>query len=122
MSQLVPCSGCRRHVVETEPACPFCGAAPSPIVPGTATRVARLSRAAVFAGATLVTATGCGGSKPTAEPVDNQQQQAATADAGVEPDALQPLPPTEDEIRGRGHDPSNLPMPYGAPPARRRVV
>jgi hypothetical protein len=59
----------------------------------------------VFAGAALASAA-CGGNKPKAEPIDNQQTQTAPVDAAV---------PIET-------DHSNIPMPYGAPPLRRRIV
>jgi hypothetical protein len=112
MSELRPCEGCRRHVSVSDAACPFCGTAREVIEP-VATRFGRASRAAVFAGAALAS-TACGGKKPAPQPVDNH------ADA-VEPDAGVPTPPD----RGRADDPNNpnnIPMPYGAPPARRRVV
>lgn len=73
-----------------------------------------MSRAAVFAGAALAT-TACGGKKPKTEPVDNQQTQAA--DAGVEPDQQEQTGPGDAERAN-----PDIPMPYGAPPARRRVV
>jgi len=71
-----------------------------------------MSRAAVFAGAALATSA-CGGKKPKTEPLDNQQTQ--TADAGVE---QQTTTPPDDTQRAN----PDVPMPYGAPPARRRVV
>ena len=62
----------------------------------------------MFAGAALAS-TACGGKKPKADNVNNQEK-AAQVDAGTpEPDKQEP-------------DRSNVPMPYGAPPARRRVV
>ncbi len=111
MSELRPCDGCRRHVSIEDRACPFCGAAREPEGSSGGVTLGRLSRAAVFAGAALATSA-CGGSKAKADtPIDNTQQQTASADAGVE----QPPPPPPD-------DPNNIPMPYGAPPARKRVV
>ncbi len=111
MSQLLPCGECRRHVAVTDSACPFCGAAREVTAP-TATRLGRMSRAAVFAGAALATSA-CGGKKPKTEAIDNQQTQS-TADAGVEQTTR---PPDETERAN-----PDVPMPYGAPPARRRVV
>ena len=108
MTDLKVCAGCRRHVAIEERACPFCAAelvADSP----RSGLLGRASRAAVFAGAALAT-TACGGKKPKAENVQNQDNQAQQADAGVE----QPPPPPPRD--------NNVPMPYGAPPARRRVV
>jgi len=111
MSELRPCSGCRRHVAVSETACPFCGATRELPTSGSL-RLGRVSRAAVFAGAALAT-TACGGKKPKAENIDNTQQQAST-DAGTTENTNTPPPPPPDN--------SNIPMPYGAPPARRRVV
>jgi hypothetical protein len=108
MSELSPCGECRRHVAVTDSACPFCGTAREVGAPSVK-RLGRMSRAAVFAGAALATA--CGGKKPKTEPVENQQTQ--TADAGVE-ETRQP-----DDTQRSNPD---VPMPYGAPPARRRVV
>ena len=110
MTELRACEECRRHVSIEERACPFCGAAREPEASAAAARLGRVSRAAVFAGAALAS-TACGGSKAKADkPIDNTQQ-TASADAGVE----QPPPPPP-------HDPNNIPMPYGAPPSRKRVV
>jgi hypothetical protein len=109
MGELRPCVECRRHVSIEAVSCPFCGAARDE-EPAAALRLGRMSRAAVFAGAALAS-TACGGSKAKADkPIDNTQQ-TASADAGVE----QPPPPPP-------NDPNNIPMPYGAPPARKRVV
>ncbi|HJL17967.1 MAG TPA: hypothetical protein RMH99_20040, partial [Sandaracinaceae bacterium LLY-WYZ-13_1] len=95
MSHLVPCDGCGRHVLASEPRCPFCAAAfdahrPVPGSPG-----ARIGRAATFAfGAALAaaTASGCGDSH-------------GRGDAAVENDA------------GGGEDPdAGVAPPYGTPP------
>jgi hypothetical protein len=108
--ELRVCVECRRHVAVSETACPFCGTSGVSEAPASA-RLGRLSRAAVFAGAALAT-TACGGKKPKAENIENTQQQTtSTADAAVEPTTVAPP-----------DDRSNIPMPYGAPPARRRVV
>ena len=109
MSELRPCVECRRHVAIHEAACPFCGAA-CELSSAAGSRLGRVSRAAVFAGAALA-GTACGGNKPQQKAIDNTQTQA-TADAGTTENAPPPPPP----------DNSNVPMPYGAPPARRRVV
>lgn len=94
-------------MASAESACPFCGASREVSSPASA-RLGRVSRAAVFAGVALASSA-CGGKKPKAEPIDNQQTQTAPVDAAV---------PVEESPR----DNSNIPMPYGAPPARRRVV
>jgi len=108
MAELKPCTQCNRHVAITEVECPFCHArlelAASP-----ASRLGRVSRAAVFAGAALATAA-CGGKKtPTT------QQQGSGSQAGS-----QTAPPADAAVEQP--DKNNIPMPYGAPPARRRVV
>lgn len=133
MNRLQPCPSCDRHVRSTDAACPFCAApiapeAPRPIPTG------RLTRAAIFASA-LATggAAACGsGQSKAADP------QPATADAGIantaddntpdtQPDAGDYIDPREDEYndfrdRERDYDPNAEPMPYGAPPARKRLV
>jgi hypothetical protein len=73
-----------------------------------------LSRAALFASATLATAAACGG-KARPDPT-KPDPTTATADAGVDGAAAQP--PDQDP-RERIAPPD---MPYGAPPARRRLV
>ena len=95
----------------TERVCPFC-AAPFAAEAPRPSRLGRASRAAVFAGAaSAAIATGaCGGKKQPDTIGNDTNGTAATPDAGVEP----PPPPPPDE--------TNLPMPYGAPPARKRVV
>jgi hypothetical protein len=109
MVELQPCLGCRRHVAVTETACPFCGAAQS-AAPAKDLPRGRLSRAAVFAVGALAVA-GCGGkTKP-----DNNINPPATADASP---AEAPADAAAAEVV-----PDHIqPMPYGAPPARRRVV
>jgi hypothetical protein len=77
-------------------------------------RLGRMSRAAVFAGAALATTAACGGKKPKAEQIDNQQQ-SASADAGM----TEQTPP---DNTNDPNNPNNIPMPYGAPPARKRLV
>lgn len=115
MSELRPCEGCRRHVSISESACPFCGTAREVAEP-VATRFSRASRAAVFAGAALAS-TACGGKKAAPQTVDNHANEMQ-ADGGVPtpPDRTDPNDPNDP------NNPNNIPMPYGAPPARRRVV
>ena len=198
--QLRPCAQCRRHVDLTETACPFCHAALEPVAPRSVHVAGRLSRAAVFAGATLTSAalTGAcwtGSAPPTTTPVDDTQTQGPVeanpaaipagtirgvvrnhataapvigvrvmlrADAtgalmqgltdehgeyvfsGLAPGSYtitnQPNHPRQAPVQisvelpadtgARGDfaiavpapNHSNIPMPYGAPPARRRVV
>jgi hypothetical protein len=113
MTDLRPCSGCRRHVAIDERVCPFCStelAAGSPRAP----LLGRASRAAVFAGAALAT-TACGGKK--AQPQNVDTQQTVQQDAGTTaPDNTTPDTTTKEPEK------APIPMPYGAPPARRRIV
>lgn len=117
MTDLRPCSGCRRHVSIAERVCPFCAAPLAAAAPRDPRHqvLGRLSRAAVFAGAALAT-TACGGKKAKTENVNNteQHEQAIQTDAG----------PTFPPDKGSDGTPDKapVPMPYGAPPARRRVV
>jgi hypothetical protein len=91
-----------------------------------------LSRAAVFVAATTVAATtvGCWTSKAEPKHGEQEQVQAAPPDAGLADAApvVHQLPdPDEDRRHYQNHpcvDTPQGPMcaPYGAPPARRRVV
>jgi hypothetical protein len=112
--QLTPCAQCHRHVAITETTCPFCGEAREPTPPRPST-FGRMSRAAVFAGAALAT-TACGKKAkqpgPNTSTTTQQQQEQTPPDAS--PDA-----PTSEPVKVVPHP---EPMPYGAPPARRRYV
>jgi hypothetical protein len=113
MSDLHPCTACRRHVRIDERTCPFCAAALSPGAPP-ALPVGRLTRAAVFTAGAALAGAACGGkTAPAQDPIDNT---AAAIDAGVDepqpPDAA-PYTPPPDHI---------VDMPYGAPPRRERIV
>ncbi len=55
--QLRACDTCRRHIATTLPSCVFCGAAVTPMVRSTVAPFGRIGRAAVFAGAVLVSPT-----------------------------------------------------------------
>ena len=109
MKQLAPCKECRRHVDVRSVACPFCLAPSEPSEPREFS-FRRISRAGVFAGAALV-AGACGGKKGG----DTTPPPPPTADAGVDaaPVGQDPPPP---------FDPRDMPTPYGAPPARKRIV
>src|SRR4051794_15196866 len=70
---MTPCTSCRRHVALDERVCPFCGAAVTPAAPRPMIAVSRLTRSAVFAGASL--ASGCWVDKsppPTTPPATSQ--------------------------------------------------
>jgi len=95
-------------VASSEPQCPFCGAG---IIaePARSLPIGRLSRAAVFAGAAL--ATSCGGTKKPADTTTTTQPGSGSAQTEAPPDAATgPIPDHE------------MPKPYGAPPARKRIV
>jgi hypothetical protein len=116
MTDLVPCTACHRHVALVERLCPFC-ATELPLAERRAANAGfgRLSRAAVFAGAALAT-TACGGKKKP-DTMDNNNNQTATVDAAVE----QAPPPPPDQVDTVKPDHIEA-KPYGAPPARRRLV
>jgi len=113
MAELRPCAECRRHVSVDERECPFCSAALTAVVP-TRVVLGRVSRAAVFASAALAT-TACGPAKRSNVPAPQQLPDAAvklpdeTKQTDQQPEKTEP-------------EPSPAKMPYGAPPARRRVV
>ncbi|MDB4956378.1 MAG: hypothetical protein JWO36_3947 [Myxococcales bacterium] len=160
MVELVPCPQCHRHVAVGEAACPFCGAAPR-LAPKRLTLGGRLSRAAVFASATLVA---CSKKEeaPKPPPVETVKQEApppaadappaidaqlvdaavaaeppadAAVDAGVPKKhrrrlerghkRIEQLEKQPDEVQGAdvgSVDRGACCKPYGAPPARRRLV
>jgi hypothetical protein len=136
MIDLRPCPSCRRHVGADEVACPFCAGPLGAAAPAGRRMVSgRLTRAAIFAGA--VAASGCGSSEPKTNGVEGggdqvleQQQPAdagevmlsAPADAAVVPVETDPRDELEEQRRRRAVDPNDIPMPYGAPPARSRLV
>jgi hypothetical protein len=81
--QLHPCALCRRHVEVTATVCPFCSSALSPVQPSVRFVGGRLSRAAVFAGATLVSANGCWTSSSPSQAPTVPNQASTTAGAGA---------------------------------------
>jgi hypothetical protein len=105
--QLTPCGECHRHVSITEHACPFCGGVIE--APRRASRLGRVSRAVVFGAAAAAAGAGCG--KKAKQP-GTKTQTTAPADAAPADTASEPVK----------QDPNNVPMPYGAPPARKRYV
>lgn len=127
--QLSPCPACKRHVAIDATSCPFCATAIAP--PATTVDPARLSRAAVFAFSAATIASTVLGACWTnkSEPQHAQQTQAAPDAAVAPPDAavVQQIQDDPDEVRHQNHpcvDTPQGPMcaPYGAPPARRRLV
>jgi hypothetical protein len=139
MTELRPCTQCRRHVRVDARACPFCSVALSAGEPRTLP-VGRLTRAAVFAGAMLASSCGSSQSKPDtgqgAHMPPPAPPDAAIADASPPPDATPPdaMPPDAAAKVKRPPRPDaavptkpiypdhQIPKPYGAPPARNRLV
>lgn len=131
--QLTPCGSCGRHV-RTGDACPFCGNVR--IVAGASTSpVGRLSRAMVFASATLAPLAACGGKSKPAEMntmPDEERHHGGGGCVDPDPKRIEELEtrrdeaktPEEKEAAERELAEANQPvcMPYGAPPRRRRVV
>jgi hypothetical protein len=116
MSDLRPCPRCRRHVRIDERACPFCAAALAPGAPPVLP-VGRLTRAAVFSAGAALAGAACGGKSAPAQEPDPIDNTAAAVDARREPpppDAAPGPPPPPPDL--------DVKMPYGAPPARERVV
>ncbi len=132
MSELIPCEKCQRHIRSSESECPFCEAGGSKIG----------STGALLASAILSVSTlACSNERPATKappPVDEKAapvaSDAALPDAALPdaalPDAAPPdaapakkkrkaakkvnpkLPPPRKDVK----------MPYGAPPARQRLV
>lgn len=135
---LRPCSGCNRHVALGETACPFCGVTLEATSPAR-DPLTRLSRAAIFvAGAAAATACWTSKSEPqhASATTSTVSTTAAASDAGVASDtAVTPdastvtQHPIIEEPHYQNHPcvspgPGQPPVcaPYGAPPARRRIV
>lgn len=136
--QLSPCPSCKRHVAIDAASCPFCAIALAPASP--AVDPGRLSRAAVFAfGAATLASTALGACWTNkSEPQHVQQHTTAVPDAAVaaQPDAAAAPQPDAAVVQKanpnwephyQNHPCYNTPQgpvcaPYGAPPARRRVV
>lgn len=120
MSDLEPCPSCRRHVRLSESACPFCGAAIEASAPRSLAG-GRLTRAAVFAGAALATAAaGCGGKQKSGG--DGTGSGTAVENVASDGGVTLPEPPDAQQVPDREYPDNNIPMPYGAPPARSRLV
>jgi hypothetical protein len=134
MKHLRPCQECRRHVLAEETQCPFCNAALPEAPPLPRPAPGRFTRAAVFAGAAVIgAATGasaCGGGLAKTETTEVQGTRQpfytqtngggpTTADAGTPPP---PPPPVDAGPQIIEREWRHEAMPYGAPPARDRIV
>jgi hypothetical protein len=134
MPDLQPCPACSRHVTRAESSCPFCAAVIAPAAPRERP-FQRMSRAAVF-GAALASSA-CGGKhkqEATTPDPDREQEMHVQHHPCSEPDPEQvkELEKKRDDAKTdeekqaaqRELDEAKMPVcaPYGAPPARRRVV
>lgn len=118
MSQLIPCSACGRHVRASGEACPFCEAPLGSVQPASSSlRVTRaqLTRAALFAGATVIAAA-CGGADSGGaaepDPEGNAFVQPYGAPAIEEEESTEATESDE----GGGAETQAVAPPYGAPP------
>lgn len=125
MSQLQECQACHRHIRLSESECPFCNKAVG------ASNSRSPLRAALFAGAIAgASAMGCGDGKPAAsDPTDKgnpvevgQSDAMAASPVDTDTDEVEREEEMVDPRENRVSDPNQPPMPYGAPPARRRLV
>ena len=150
MTQLVPCPTCRRHVSTREMTCPFCAHALPPARAQHIVLLGRVSRAAVFSAALAACSDDkpkppapapTQGSDDLEQLLDQQPQavehappidapidapsDAALVDAGVPPDAgivKKKKRVRQETITVPPPDRIQNAKPYGAPPARRRIV
>ena len=126
-----PCAACHRHVRDV--ICPFCGQVASKresIEHG----VGRFSRAMVFAGATLAASACAHHQKQQSPPPEKEwpEQPYQNHPCGVDQQRVDEAQKKVDEAKTddekqaaqRELDEARVPVcaPYGAPPARRRVV
>jgi hypothetical protein len=119
---LSPCPGCARHVLATEPACPFCGASmPAdftarvrPEAPRRLSRVAALAFGTSLAlGACADTVTGSDGSSDASDASADALRDAPPDDGG--PAALYGDPPPQDVTADTVDDDGAHAAEYGGP-------
>jgi hypothetical protein len=93
LSSFVLCTGCTRHVKAHEPACPFCGAAPSPLARSNGEPLLRIAAAAAVAAGVAAAASDCsppstsvyyGSPFPT---LDASEHDGTAADGGADQSA-----------------------------------
>lgn len=121
---LAPCPGCHRHVLTTERACPFCGAAaPSGFAPSaTVEAPRRASRSALAALGAALTLTACGatttnsGGDASVDVTPDAPRDASSDEGGVAP--AYGDPPPRDAGRDVVDDEGGPMAEYGAPPPR----
>jgi hypothetical protein len=111
---LQPCAQCNRHIVETERACPFCGA-PNEARPRAVPLLeGRLSRAAVFASSVLV-APACVVNDPPPPQYPHYQQPPPNYQQPPPPDYQQQQPPPQDPNYAQPPPPDDT-QTYNPPP------
>ena len=125
MSKLHACHKCSRHLRVDESSCPFCGETIAASARGPV-------RSAIFAGVLAGAAvTGCGDAKPVEDTTQKVEPGPAESDAMAAAPIEGDREFAKDPDEGDGEDevihPDPVdkpvpPMPYGAPPARRRLV
>jgi hypothetical protein len=98
MTQLLPCSGCSRHVRASDRVCPFCGEALPLSLQKVALPTKRLGRAATMAFGVAIAASACGGGvtpgsdagsdggQPGVDSGSQMEDAGGTPDAGTAPD------------------------------------
>jgi hypothetical protein len=119
MPTLLPCPSCNRHVRSADTVCPFCEETMSLAGPQRITPAKRIVQAAVLAGS-LAGASACSGG--TDDKIDGGQQASIDADPN-QPDADPNVADATPVADADPNQPDAFPqMPYGAPPARRRLV
>ncbi len=122
MAKLQPCAHCKRHVRRNATACPFCGADVEPSRRSTRP-ISRLARAAVFSWA-IAGGVACGDDGgPSVDATTSQDAPVVAVDAGPNADAANDDAGVADAApEDAAVTDAFVPLPYGAPPARRRLV
>lgn len=123
MADLQPCPACRRHILSNVGECPFCGSTVRLEASPPLQRAGRLTRAAIFAGATALAATACGDPEVHEEEEIVEEEHSTGGETTVEvvQDGDGNTDGDSDQIE-EVHHPDNVAMPYGAPPSRERLV
>jgi len=116
---LSPCPGCHRHIVATEPRCPFCQRAVASPLPTRGDPARRLSRAAVFTFAASLTAAGCSSSVTATDAAPNTDLGPADAPGdrpAPDTNATDTGAPDTGAVDTGALDIGNVAPPYGIPP------
>src|SRR5687768_7588143 len=118
---LCPCPACARHVLSTERACPFCGAAmPADFSARVRPEMPRrLSRAAAFALGTTLALGGCSDTVTGTDSGNDAAPTDAASDVSGDEGGIAPLygdPPPRDAGADVVDDEGGPVAEYGAPP------